>query len=175
MLRASLGSAHHHRESIVDPQRIQPFDLEPSRIFGSNTRQHSRRIVVGRVLQNRGQGRAGVFRIEVDFLVEQGPMRQQRAAQVQLPLHFLLQPMFQMLRDDLAEDHLLGEVLRSDADARIAHGPKQRRDSATSSVRAAIIFVRPIPIPSLPQARSTRPVPLRPESAPCPPTRRRER
>src|ERR1700730_8086728 len=54
-------------------------------------------------------------------------MRQQGPAQVQLPLHFLLQTMFQVLCYDLAEDYLLGEVFRTHANAPIAHGPQRQR------------------------------------------------
>src|SRR5580704_975051 len=54
-------------------------------------------------------------------------MRQQGPAQIQLPLHFLLQTMFQVLCDDLAEDYLLGEVLRTYTNAPIAYGPQRQR------------------------------------------------
>ena len=43
-------------------------------------------------------------------------MRQQRAGQVQFPIDLEAQPMLEMLSDNLAEQHLLGEILRSDGD-----------------------------------------------------------
>ena len=60
---------------------------------------------------------------------EQSLMRQQRSAQIQLALHRLMQPRFDVLRDDLAEDQLLGEVLGADHDvvARAAAGEQEDR------------------------------------------------
>jgi hypothetical protein len=55
-------------------------------------------------------------------------MRQHRAAQVELAIHGAAKPMFQMLRDDLAEDDLFSEILRSDA---------QRPFAARAALRAA--------------------------------------
>ena len=90
VLRASVGAAHHHRETIVDAQRIQPVHMKPIRVCGSDMGEHSRRVVVGSVFQNRGQGRSGVFRIQIDFMVQQSTVRQQSSAQVQASLYFLL-------------------------------------------------------------------------------------
>ncbi len=57
-------------------------------------------------------------------LREQRLMREQRAAQIQLALHRLMQARFNVLRDDLAQDQLLGEILGADHDvvARAAGG-----------------------------------------------------
>jgi hypothetical protein len=54
-------------------------------------------------------------------------VRQQRAAQIQLAFHGLMEPRLDVLRDDLAQDQLLGEILGADNDvvARRAGGEKQ--------------------------------------------------
>ena len=43
-------------------------------------------------------------------------MGEERTTQIQLALHRLMQARFDVLRDDLAEDQLLGEILGPDHD-----------------------------------------------------------
>ena len=43
-------------------------------------------------------------------------MREQRSTQIQFALHRLMRPRFDVLRDDLAQDQLLGKVLGADDD-----------------------------------------------------------
>src|SRR6476646_1484900 len=62
-------------------------------------------------------------------MIQQSTMRQQRATQVEAAFYSLLQTMFQMLRDDLAQHHLLGEVLRPHADVLFARGARTRGES----------------------------------------------
>ena len=173
VVRAGVGAAHHHRETVVDPQRIQPVDVEPIRVLGSDLRQHSRRIVVGSVLQNRGQGRSGVFGIQIDFVIEQSSVRQ-----AAFRPRFRRRSTFCCRRCSrccaMISPSTTCSVKFFDP-TRMAELFDEHAARATSAVRAAIIFVRPIPIPSLPRARSMLPEPLLPESAPCPPTRRLER
>jgi len=76
--------------------------LKLLKILRPNPRQNSGRIVVGRILENGGQGGARVFGVEIDLTAEQSLMRQQRASQVQAALDSPMKPMFQMLRDDFS-------------------------------------------------------------------------
>jgi len=85
-------------------------------IFGANLFQNHRRIGDAAALQNIGESGSGVFRIQVDIVREQGLMREQRPAQIKLAFHGLMEPGFEMLRDDLAQDQLLGEILGADHD-----------------------------------------------------------
>src|SRR5271155_4188173 len=69
-------------------------------------------------------------------------MRQQSATQVQAALNAAMEPMFQMLGDDLAEDDLLREVLRPHADGRFparrrTSTDRQQRDYAGESFRSS--------------------------------------
>jgi hypothetical protein len=54
-------------------------------------------------------------------------MREERPAEIELALDRLMQARFEVLRDDLAQDQLLGEILGADNDvvARRAGGEKQ--------------------------------------------------
>ncbi len=60
---------------------------------------------------------------------EQRLVRQQRSAEIELALHRLMQARLDMLRDDLAQDQLLGEILGADHDvgARAAAGEQRSR------------------------------------------------
>src|SRR6185436_15297688 len=127
MFRTGLGSAHDHRETVVDAQGIQPVHMKSIRIGGSDAGEHASRLVIRRVFQNRGQRGTGVFGVEIDFVVEQSPVRKQRSAQVEAAIYFLMQPILKMLRDDLAQYNLFGEVLRTYADRGALGGARRER------------------------------------------------
>ena len=57
-----------------------------------------------------------ILGIQIDVSAHERLMRQHRPAQVEFAIHGAAKTMFQMLRDDLAEDDLLGEILRADRD-----------------------------------------------------------
>src|SRR5262249_55147017 len=77
---------------------------------------------VGRLLQHRGERRAGVLDVDVDLASPQRGIAHEGAAEIELA--FDRQPReLDHLRQQLAEHALLGEVLRADDDALTGAAP----------------------------------------------------
>ncbi len=94
--------------------------MKAAGIFGAHLFQNHCRIGDAAALQHVGECGAGVFRIHIDIAREQRLVRQQRSSQIQLALHRLMRARFDVLRDDLAQDQLLGEILGADHDVMCA-------------------------------------------------------
>ena len=95
-------------------------------------------------------------------------MRQQRSAQIQLALHGLMHPRFDVLRDDLAQDQLLGEILGADHDVVLA--TQQPGEKQNCGQAAENRLFDPTESSVREQARAERRESRRPGSAWCPPT-----
>src|SRR5579863_2789512 len=137
-----LRSIYHHREAVVDAERIQPLGLKLLKILCPHARQNAGWVVVDGILQNRSKRSSRVFRVEIDLTAYESLMRQERATQIQAALHSPMEPVLQMLRDQLTQHHLFGEVLRSDADRglrpwRRATSERQQKDYAGESFRSS--------------------------------------
>src|SRR5262249_18813081 len=110
------------------------------------------RIVPRRMFKNGRQGRAAVFRVQIDSAGRQRSMCEQGPAEVELsPDHDVHLP-FDLPRDDLAEQRLLREVLGAHDDVGIGSAGRKRQQaqagesfreshsspsSATIAIRAA--------------------------------------
>src|SRR5581483_10166289 len=81
---------------------------------GADLLQHHGRIGDSAALEDVRERGAGVFGIQIDFARNKSLVREQSSAEIELALDRLVQLVFDMLRDDFAEDQLLGEVLRAD-------------------------------------------------------------
>ncbi len=71
----------------------------------------------GCCFENRGQGGAGVFGIDIDAAAENRLLADVCARQVEAALDRQVGLVFDLLGEDFAEDELLGEVLGADDDA----------------------------------------------------------
>src|SRR5580698_361843 len=78
--------------------------------------EHAGGIGVDGSLQNGGERRPRVFRIEIDPAAEESLVRQERASQIQIAIDSSMKTKREVLRNDLAQYNLLGEVLRSHAE-----------------------------------------------------------
>ena len=102
---------------LLKPKRIHPFHTESRLIFVPDMSANAAAGSLGRRQFQDGRQRGPrVLGIEIDVPAHERLMRQQGPAQVELTIHPTAKTMFQMLRDDLAEDDLLGEILRADRD-----------------------------------------------------------
>jgi hypothetical protein len=114
---------HHDRKGIVEAERRQYIERESLSIFGLHAFEHRQGIAFDGILQDCRQGRAGVFGVSVN------PARQQRlladvaARQVEAPSRPKLRMRLNLLRQNLAQDRLLGKILRSDDDRVSAVNP----------------------------------------------------
>ena len=116
MARARVFAANGHGEGIVEAEGIEPVEMKTAGIFGADLFENNRRIGDAAALQHVGERGSGVFRIHIDIAREQRLVREQRSAEIEFAFHRLVQARFDVLRDDLAEDELLGEVLGADHD-----------------------------------------------------------
>jgi hypothetical protein len=132
--RGDVG-ADDEREAVVVAERRRP-DEAVARVGRAHAREHLRRVGLGRLLQDRAERGACVLDVEVDLPRPQGAIADERAAQVEAPLG--AQPRrLDSLRQQLAQDALLGEVLAADDHAVAAaaggEGDEQRMDQHPKS------------------------------------------
>ena len=100
--------------------------------IASSTRRGS---VCDRLMEDGRQRRAGVLDVDIDVARAERPIADERAAQVQPALDRQRRLRLDRLRQDLAEDDLLGEVLRPDPD-HVAGRPQRRVRHGTGGQRA---------------------------------------
>src|SRR4029078_2393121 len=100
----------------IEAQRIHPLQTKSRLIFSSNERDTRGRIMSRRQFENGGQRVTRVLRIEVDFSAHERLMRQHGPAQVEFAIDAAGKTMFQVLRDNFAEDDLLGGILPAQPD-----------------------------------------------------------
>src|SRR5439155_1559627 len=112
--RPILATDHEH-EGVVEAERPGPHEPR-RRVCLAHAGQHPLRIALRPILQHRGQRRPRVLDVRVDLPRADRRVADERAAEVEPALrpepHVL-----DRLREQLAEDALLGEVLRADDDA----------------------------------------------------------
>jgi hypothetical protein len=66
------------------------------------------------MLEDRSEGRSRVLDVQIDAASEESLVADERAAKVEAALHGDLCRVLDPTREDLAEEALLGEVLRAD-------------------------------------------------------------
>ena len=72
------------------------------------------RIAIERLLENGGEGGAGVFDVGIDAPGDQGLVADVAAGEIEAALDLEMRLGFDFLGEQFAEDHLLGEVLGAD-------------------------------------------------------------
>jgi hypothetical protein len=106
-------AANDDGEGIVEAQRVHDFQVETRGVLAFGLVVHAPGVAFYRLLQNGGERSAGVLHIGVDSPRQQRLMADVGAGEIKPPLHVQPRLRFQMLRKHLAQDSLLGEVLRS--------------------------------------------------------------
>src|ERR1700686_4948058 len=104
-------TAHYHGESIVEPERRHHFHCESSSVLLLYAMKYGRGIVLRRFIQDRGESRAGIFGIKVDFPGNERLMAEQGATEVDAPFHTQRRMRLNLLREQLRQHDLLGEIL----------------------------------------------------------------
>src|SRR6185369_3175089 len=124
----SIVATHENRERIVEAERLRPFEMKARGVFGFDAPVNLARIGQRRELEYRRQRGAGIFDIRVDLAGHERVVRE-IAAELEAALDRETGTILDRLRDDLAEDDLLGKVLRADRDRLRRAGMKRdRRD-----------------------------------------------
>src|SRR5882672_7038240 len=104
-------SAHHHGKRIVESERRHHFHAESRTILVLYAMKYRRRIVLRRFTQDRGESGPCVFGIKVDFPGNERLMTEQSAAEIDAPFHMQRRMRFNLLREQLRQHNLLGEIL----------------------------------------------------------------
>src|SRR6266478_5391584 len=104
-------TAHHHGERIIESERRHHFHTKSRTILVLYAMKYRRRIGLRRFMQDRGESRACVFGIKIDFPGDERLMTQQSATEINAPLHMQRRMCLNLLREQLRQDNLLGEVL----------------------------------------------------------------
>ena len=82
------------------------------------------------LFENRGERRARVFGINIDASGKNALMRDVGAAEIKPALDGKVSLVFDLLRNQLAEDDLLGEIFASDDDALLVVAGGEENDRA---------------------------------------------
>src|SRR5439155_7963282 len=135
---ARVLAADDEREGVVEPERRGPHEPR-GRVRLPHACEHPLRIALRRLLQHRGQRRPRVLDVRVDLPGTYRRVADERPAEVEAPLGPEPDDL-DRLREELAEDALLGEVLRADNDllaAARATGEHQERKPSHRGGRSA--------------------------------------
>ena len=122
-------AAHDHGEGVFEAEAGFDFDFV-SLIVELRDGGEDGGFVVGgweRLFEDGGEGGAAVFDVGVDATGDEGLMAEIAAGEVEAAFDFLRMAFacelgFDLLREQFAEDDLLGEVFGSDDDGRGAWG-----------------------------------------------------
>src|SRR5437016_11305078 len=82
-----IVTAHHHGECIVESERRHHFHAVSRTILPLYATKYRQRIALRRFMQDRGESRACVFGIKIDFPGDERLMTQQSAAEIDAPFH----------------------------------------------------------------------------------------
>ena len=162
-------AAHHHRKRVLKPQSWPNQHLVPLVIQLRHLPMYAGFIACSRLrqrlLQDRRQRRSGVLHIRVNTVRDQRLLAQITPCQPEPPLHLASAAGLDLLRQQLTQHDLLGEVLRPNhnvrATRRSACGQQQQSNKADRFHRRTTI--RFSTKPKIPSAHSAQAVP--PEQA----------
>ena len=138
---AGIFTANLYGEGVVESECLAYFQIELPRVLGFDLLINLFGIAGRLLLQDRGEGGAGVFRINIDAAAENGLLADVAAGEVEAAFYRKMGFVFDLLGDDFTEDELFGEILGSDDDAVGARGPAGAR-AARQRARARIVRAR---------------------------------
>ncbi len=107
---------------LLKPKGWPTSRLKRFCVFGLDLVVNLLRIARGLLFQNRGERGAGVFRVDINAAAEDGLMADVASGKIEAAFDGEVGFIFDLLRDDFAEDKLFGEVLGADDDAISAWG-----------------------------------------------------
>ena len=172
--RARVRGANQNRERVAEAERRQHRSAGVG-VQLADLVEHHARITLNGLLEDGGQRGAAVFDVQVDVAGLNRAVADERAAEIEPPIDGKPCVALDRLRHQLAENHLLGEVLGADDDALgprpggeggAASDEKHERGRRRHARDAGLVCVCATPAP--------RAAGRRPRSSPAPrPARRR--
>src|SRR5581483_545752 len=109
-------AADEDRERVIEAEGLEPCDMKTRGVLALDAAEDLVRIRERRQLEDSRQRRAGVFDVRVDLARDERVVRE-IAPEVEAPLDRQARARFDRLRHDLAQNDLLGEILRADRNA----------------------------------------------------------
>ena len=155
--RLGVGSPDDEGEGVLEAERRTPREPPSLGVGGLHLAERPVGVLDRRPLQDRGQGRPGVLGVEVDLPAHEGVVADERSPEVKAPFHG--DPArLELLRQDLPQDVLLGEVLRADHD-RVARsaGEEEGEDENGRRLHAGLPSTRRSACPAGVTRRSSSP------------------
>src|ERR1700683_1557969 len=125
----SVRASYNDGKSIVEAKRRQNVERKSLRVFGTNPLKHGLWVAFHGILQDRRQRRPRILPIRIDEARQQCLLADVAAGEVEAALHFQVCVRFDLLREEFAEDGLLGEVLRSDYNRIVAIEAARRTET----------------------------------------------
>src|SRR6185437_12011933 len=129
MQPASVFATYFNSERIVEAEWWSERQMKPAFVFRLHAVINGFTIRTGLLFQNRGKCRARVFRIDVDASGQNPLMRDVSPAEIEAALDRKMSFVFDLLRNELSKDDLLGKVLASDDNVRMGSAGGKKRES----------------------------------------------
>ena len=116
MQAAGVFAANNDCECVVEAERRHHFKLKPLFVLRLDFAEHGGGIAFDRIMQNRGESRAGIFDIGVNAARQKRLLADIAAGEIETPLDAQVRARLEVFREDFAEKRLLGKILRADND-----------------------------------------------------------
>ncbi len=107
-------AADDHGESILKAERLGDFEVEPFGVTLLDATVNVARVGGRRFVEDRGQGRAGIFDVEIEVAGEERLLAKERAAEIGFAIDMYSGARFDVLGEELGENDLLGEKFGAD-------------------------------------------------------------
>ena len=117
MQTARIFSADLDGECVIEAESRADGQVELLFVFGLHTIVNSLFVRSRTLFKDRSQRRARVFRIYINATGQNALVRNVGPAQIKTPLDGKMSFLFDLLRDDFAENNLLSEILAADDNA----------------------------------------------------------
>jgi hypothetical protein len=124
-----IVAANFNGEGVVEAEGRSQGQVESLLIVRLNLPVNFLAIALGLFFQDRREGRASVFGIDVDAATENGLMADVSSGEIKTAFDGKMGLGLNLLGDDFAEDELLGKVLGTNHDAILAGraAPREQR------------------------------------------------
>ena len=111
---AGVVSTNDHGEGIFKAQRLRDGDVVARGVEAADGVENGLGIPIDGLLEDRGEGRAGVFDVGVDAAGDERLMADVTAGEIEAAFNFEIGLGFDLLSEEFTEDYLLGEVFCAD-------------------------------------------------------------
>jgi hypothetical protein len=112
-------AADDHGESVLETEWLGDFEIETLSVALFHAIVDIAWVAARGLVEDGGEGGAGVFDIEVEVPGEQRFLAEECAAEIGFAFDVNASAGFDVLGEELREDNLLGEKFRADGDVRL--------------------------------------------------------